>query len=195
MALNNGWIKIETVSGSGNSSVTAEIIERNTGRSVTRTATVVGTTEHGAEATAVFTQGPAELFITVDHFEDEYGASAVKLAAVGGKYYIVGYANVDFITCSETTTPKTFTDMNEQGSVAYTSGFTLIDGLGISHVIQMETPITYGTDVQYTFKIPFEVYENDTISDRVIYFELADDGNTRTATTVTQSGIQQNDET
>ena len=102
---------------------------------------------------------------------------------------------MDFITCSETTTPKTFTDMNEQGSVAYTSGFTLIDGLGISHVIQMETPITYGTDVQYTFKIPFEVYENDTISDRVIYFELADDGDTRTATTVTQSGIQQNDET
>ena len=194
MALNNGWIKIETVSGSGDTAVAAEILERNTGRSVTRTATVVGTTAHGAEATAVFTQGPSPLFITVDHFEDEYGAVAVNLAAVGGTYYIVGYSNVDFMSAAETTTPKTFTDLDDSGT-AYTNGFTLIDGNGSSHTIGMETGISYGTDVQYTFKIPFEADENDTVSDRVIYFELTDDGDTRAAATVTQVGKQSDEET
>ena len=193
--IDNGWVRIDTESGTGSTAVSATVLQKNTGRSEERSVTLVGVNAHGETATATIKQDPADLFITVDHFEDEKGALAVKLAAVGGIYYIVGYANVDFMSCSETTSPKTYTDMSVQGGMAYSSGFTLIDGIGISHSIQMETSIAYGTDVQYTFKIPFEMYNNDSVSDRVIYFELSDDGDTRTATTVTQSGVQQNDET
>lgn len=182
MALNNGWIKIETVSGSGDTAVTAEILERNTGRSVTRTATVVGTTAHGAEATAVFTQGPSPMFIIVDHFEDENHDTVVKLDAGGQDvYFIVGYSNVDSLVAVETS-EKEYTDMNDEHGIAWSSGILIIDHDGVYHPasgespIPMEGDIEYGTDYQYTFKIPFETTANESVTDRDVNFSIRNEG-------------------
>lgn len=188
MALNNGWIRIDTDSGSGDTAVTATILSRNTGRSVTRTVTVVGTTDHGATAEAVFSQGPAELFIIVDHYEDENGNTVTRLGASSAMYYIVGYANVGYIEATEDG-EKEYTDLNNINSgEAWSNGFTVTEqsGNGDSHTVNLETSIQYGTDEQYEFRIPFVVedlgYEID------IHFTIRDDTTVVTTSTITKDG-------
>lgn len=188
--ISNGWIRIETDSGSGDTAVTATILSRNTGRSLTRTATVVGTTGHGATAEAVFSQGPSELFIMIDHYENEDESVVTRLEGASALYYIVGYANVGFIEATETS-EKEYTDLNDmhQGE-AWHYGFTVTEqsGNGDSHTVNLETAIQYGTDEQYEFKIPFVVGENEGTSQRDIYFRIVDDGTAVATSVITQFG-------
>lgn len=188
--ISNGWIRIETDSGSGDTAIIATILSRNTGRSVTRTSTIVGTTDHGATAEAVFSQDPSELFIIVDHYEDSNGNTVTSLGASSAMYYIVGYANVGFIEATETG-EKEYTDLNDmhQGE-AWNYGFTVTEqsGNGDSHTVNLETAIQYGTDEQYKFRIPFVVYQNEGTSQRDIYFRIVDDGTAVATSVITQIG-------
>jgi hypothetical protein len=185
-ALDNGWMKIDTTSGSGSTAIAVVVSERNTGRSVTRTATIVGTNAHGVEATAEIIQRPAPLFITLDHFENEKLVVLDEIPVGGGLYYLVGYSNVDFLTISELN--NTYTDVDGVSGYVWTHGFTLIDGENQSHTINLESSISYGTDVQYTFRIPI-TFNSNSGDARDITFEVSDDGDTQNTIIINQSGV------
>ena len=188
--ISNGWIRIDNSAGSGGAAIAATILSRNTGRSVTRTATVVGATAHGAEATAVFSQDPAVPFIVIDHYEDNNGDEVTQLGSSSEIYYIVGYANVGYIEATETS-EKEYTDLNDpQQSEAWHNGFTVTEqsGNGDSHTVNLETAIQYGTDEQYEFRIPFVVYKNEGAYSRDIYFTIVDNGTAVATSMITQIG-------
>lgn len=190
MALNNGWIRIDTDSGSGSTAVSVVVLQRNTGRSETRTATIVGTTDHGATANAVLSQDPTEPFIVIDHYEDRNGDTVTQLGESVDTYYIVGYANVGYIEATETS-EKEYTDLNDpyQGE-AWHNGFIVTEqsGTGDFHTVDLETAIPYGTDEQYEFRIPFVVYKNEGAYSRDIYFTIVDDGTSVATSMITQTG-------
>lgn len=184
--ISNGWIRIDNSAGSGGAAIAATILSRNTGRSVTRTATVVGATAHGAEATAVFSQDPAEPFIVIDHVEIN-NAPVTELDVAGGGYFIVGYSNVDFITVTETS--EDYTDLNDvsQGE-AWTDGFTIVEH-GNTHVhMQLESSIQYGTDEQYMFMIPMNVSVGAKTSRTVSVIIEDEDGNASATLSIVQKG-------
>lgn len=187
MALNNGWIKIENASGSGDTAVSVEILAKNTGRSVTRSATVVGTTTQGAEATAIITQGPAPLFIIIDHFEDGNGTTVDHLAGAAADYKIVGFANVDRLTAEETS-DKEYTDLNTQQGLAQTNGFSVIDSEGGLYNETLGTAYSHGEDAQYTFKIPFRSYGNEGSSARNVSFLVTNGALVQNTATIQQAG-------
>lgn len=188
--ISNGWIRIETASGSGDTAIAATILSRNTGRSLTRTATIVGTTDHGATAEAVFSQDPSELFIIVDHYEDRNGDTVTEIGSATDMYYIVGYANVGFIDATETG-EKEYTDLNDVDSgEALHNGFDLTEqsGNGDSHTVNLKTDIQYGTDEQYEFRIPFVVYQNEGAYERDINFMIIYDRTVNAVSTIAQIG-------
>jgi len=204
MALNNGWIRIDTVSGSGDAAVSVVVLEKNTGRSVTRTETLVGTNAHGVEATATIKQDPMGPFIVIDHIEDDGGEPVSVIDVDGGLYYIVGDSNVDFIIPGESTNPA-ITDLNDvqgQDSV-WDVGFSIIDGgvtyenvmpeLSIAGQEQFSgvTPVI-GTTRQYVFKIPFNVNINKETK-RPIGIIILDDDDVQATFTIEQNGISDND--
>lgn len=177
MALDNGWVRIETESGTGSTAVSATVLKKNTGRSDERSVTLVGVNAHGETATATIKQDPADLFIVVDHYEDDNGDDVSALGNSYAKYYIVGYSNVDWMTAEETS-DKEYTDMNDvQQSEVWHNGFIVTEqsGSGDSHTVNLETSMTYGTDEQYMFRIPFFVYDNNTETQRNVSFEIRGD--------------------
>lgn len=188
--IDNGWVRIDTESGTGSTAVSATVLKKNTGRSEERSVTLVGVNAHGETATATIKQDPADLFITVDHFEDENGDTVTKFnSSYVGDCYIVGYANVDFITISEIS-EKEYTDMDDvHNNTTWHDGFLLTDADGAEDRIALESPISYGTDAQYMFKIAFHPYDNDTATEREIVFEVTDDGDTQATAVIKQKGI------
>lgn len=193
MALDNGWVRIETTSGSGNMAVSAMVLERNTGRS-DRSVHLVGENAHGVMAKARINQDPAAPFIVVDHYEnDKYGV-VTSFHPGKGNYYIVGYSNVDWMTVEETSheiSGDDYTDINDNG-IAWQDGFQVIEqsGNGDSHTVELETNIPYGTDEQYMFKIPFVLLPNDSANERNVHFFIHDEEVVAMATTmITQEGL------
>lgn len=137
-------------------------------------------TDGGAQAVINVVQSAASAILAIDRFEDANGNTVQSIDHAGGLYYMVGHANVDYLEASEAT-GTTQTDLNDQSNgEAWANGFTIIDAGGTSHTgIQMGTSgITYGTDAQYTFKIP--VTFNKTNDDVKVTFELTDNTNTVT---------------
>lgn len=178
MALNNGWIRIDTVSGSGDAAVSVVVLEKNTGRSVTRTETLVGTNAHGVEATATIKQDPMPLFLTIDRIETyEAGPDTPtvmdRLPNTTGRYNIVGYANVGMLEAMETG-EKEYTDLNDEQGMAAQYGIIINEG-GVIHTdIAIGSEFIYGEAQQYTFYIPFYVSANGTVTERTISFEVSD---------------------
>ncbi len=186
MALNNGWIRIDTVSGSGSTAVSAVVLEKNTGRSVTRTETLIGTNSHGVEATATIKQDPAPPFIVIDHVEKD-GSPVSQLAVEGGSYFVVGYSNVDFMTISETS--EDYTDWNniEQGE-AWSDGFDVTEHGNTHEHMQLESSIQYGEDEQYMFRIPMNVSVGVKTSRTVSVIIEDEDGNASATLSIVQKG-------
>lgn len=198
MALNNGWIRIDTVSGSGSTAVSAVVLEQNTGRTVMRSQTLVGTTAHGDTATCTIKQDPKGAFITIDRVETTNGSEIAMIPAGGGDFLLVGYANVDYIEATETS-GKSYTDLNDDQGRLWEYGFTIIDGLvsytGVMPESTIHTQTQFvgvtpqiGTTRQYTFKIPFYAYENDSSSDRVVELNVADDSSIAATFSIRQIG-------
>ena len=97
-----------------------------------------------------------------------------------------GHANVAFLEASEATGTQQ-TDLNNMSTgEAWTNGFTITEASGTAHTgVMFETSIPYGTDAQYTFKIPVTFQKTNTKVE--ITFELTDDTNTVTYT-IAQDG-------
>ena len=199
MALNNGWIRIDTVSGSGSSAVSVVVLEQNTGRTVSRSETLIGTTAHGETATCTIKQDPMGPFVVIDHIEDDGGEQVSSIAANGGLYYIVGYSNVDFISPGETTSPNV-TDLNDTQArdSVWDVGFEIDDDdvyegvmpeMSIAGQPQFSgvTPVI-GTTRQYVFMIPFNVEVNKA-GKRDIGIMVSDDDNNSGTITIGQSGM------
>jgi hypothetical protein len=186
MALNNGWIRIDTDSGSGDTAITATVLERNTGRSVTRSVTIAGHTTHGATAYAVIKQEPAEPFIVADYVESLHSHEIMQtLPYTAGDYLLVGHANVDFMSAEETS--DNYTDMNDlQHGRVWENGFTIIEN-GNTYHGELEQEITYGSSEQYTFKIPFYAEDAGKLS-RSISFVLEDNDSHSTTFEIIQEG-------
>lgn len=172
MALDNGWVRIETTSGSGNMAVAAMVLERNTGR-IGRSVGLVGENAHGVTATALVKQDPATPFIVIDHYEDDKYGVVTSFHSGTGYYYIVGYSNVDWMTVRETS-EYDYTDLNADSGLVWQNGFWVIEqsGNGDSHNVSMENDIPYGTDEQYEFKIPFALKANESSEDRDVYIVI-----------------------
>jgi hypothetical protein len=193
MALDNGWVRIETTSGSGNMAVSAMVLERNTGR-IGRSVGLVGENAHGVTATALVKQDPATPFIVIDHYEnDKYGV-VTSFHSGTGNYYIVGYSNVDWMTVRETS-EYDYTDLNADSGLVWQNGFWVIEqsGNGDSHTVELETNIPYGTDEQYEFKIPFALERNESSEDRDVYIVIQcihdPDVIAEATTMITQNGL------
>lgn len=184
--ISNGWIRIDNSAGSGGAAIAATILSRNTGRSETRTATVVGATNHGAEATAVFSQDPSPQFIIIDHMEKD-GSPVSQLAVEGGSYFVVGYSNVDFMTISETS--EDYTDWNnvEQGE-AWSDGFNITEHGNTHQHMQLESSIQYGTDEQYVFAIPCNILAGVKTSRTVTIYIENEDGDASAIFSIVQAG-------
>lgn len=143
--------------------------------------------DHGGQANIEVEQSAAGVIMAIDRFEDENGDTVEAIDHAGGLYYMCGHANVDFLEASEPIdTPQT--DLNDPSGAAWTNGFTITEANGTVHTgIMFESSIAYGTDAQYTFRIPVVFQKTNTKID--ITFELTDDVNTVTYT------IAQNAET
>lgn len=191
MALNNGWLKIENDEGSGNAVISATILERNTGRSVTRTATVVGTTAHGAEATAVFTQAPAPPFIIIDHFTDQNLNTITEIPAdYSDDVIIVAYANVEYLYAEETS-EKEYTDINKQLGLWKSNGCDIYyNGSFIENADEGQA-IQSGTDHYYEMRFQFMVDNNTTETPRDIYIQFSDGDTVQVTTMITQSAASE----
>lgn len=135
--------------------------------------------DHGGLANIEVVQSAAGVIMAIDRFEDENGNTVQVIDHAGGLYYMCGHANVAFLEASEATGTQQ-TDLNNQSTgAAWTNGFTITEANGITHPTGSEPPIMfegsipYGTDAQYTFKIPV-VFQN--AKERIeITFELTDD--------------------
>ena len=92
-----------------------------------------------------------------------------------------GHANVVFLEAMEATGTAQ-TDLNNQSTgAAWTNGFTITEADGTVHTGNIfEQSIPYGTDAQYTFKIPVTFSKTNTKIE--VTFELTDDTNTVTYT-------------
>lgn len=185
MALDNGWVRIETTSGSGNMAVSAMVLERNTGRS-DRSVQLVGENAHGVTATAIVKQDHAAPFIVIDHVESD-NTPVTELDVAYGSYLIVGYSNVESLSVAETS--EDYTDLNDmtQGE-ALTEGFDIVEHGNTHNHVQLESSIQYGTDEQYMFMIPMNVSAGGKTSRTVSVIIEDGDGNASATLNIVQKG-------
>ena len=136
--------------------------------------------DHGGQANIEVVQSAAGVIMAIDRFEDENGNTVNAIGHAGGLYYMVGHANVNFLEALEENTMQT--DLNNMSTgAAWTNGFTITEADGTVHTGNIfEQSIPYGTDAQYTFKIPVTFQKTNTKVE--ITFELTDDTNTVTYT-------------
>lgn len=149
--------------------------------------------DHGAQAFIEVVQSAAAAILAIDGWEDSSHNSVETIDHGGGLYYMVGHANVNFLEASETpdsdNSNAVYTDLNSTTTgEAWTNGFTIIEASGTSHTgIMFEASIPYGTDAQYTFKIP--VVFQKTNERREVAFELTDDVNTVSGSVVQDAEV------
>ena len=156
---------------SGNGRLTFSV-QAHTGRNA-RTKQFDLTNDNGDTAAIVINQ-TAEVIMAIDRFEDTNGNTVNAIGHAGGLYYMVGRANVNFLEATEANSTS-YTDLNDMSNgEAWTNGFTITEANGTVHTgIMFESSIAYGTDTQYTFKIPVVFQKTNTL--RKITFELTDD--------------------
>jgi hypothetical protein len=131
------------------------------------------TNDNGDAAEIIIDQEAASRILAIDRFEDSNGNTVQVIDHVGGLYYMCGHANVDFLEASEGSTMQT--DLNDQsGGTAWTQGFTITEADGTVHTGNIfEQVIPYGTDAQYTFKIPILFLKTNTRIE--VAFSITDD--------------------
>ena len=184
--IDNGWVRIDTESGTGSTAVSATVLNKNTGRSEGRSVTLVGVNAHDETATATIKQDPAAPFIVIDHVESD-NTPVTELDVAYGSYLIVGYSNVEFLTVNEAS--EDYTDLNDasQGE-AWTDGFVIVEH-GNTHVhMRLESSIQYGTDEQYMFMIPMNVSAGGKTSRTVSVIIEDEDGNASAILNIVQRG-------
>lgn len=140
--------------------------------------------DHGGHSHVDVVQQAAGYIMVIDHFEDENGNTVQTIGDPGGLYYMCGYANVDYLVASEVVDTLAQTDLNDQSTgVAWVSGFSITEASGTTHSgVQFGTSISYGTDAQYTFKIPVTFQKtNERIE---VQFQLSDNVHTVTGSVV-----------
>jgi hypothetical protein len=125
-------------------------------------------------------------FVVIDHI-DQKGIPVTQLEYTGGLRTIVGYANLDFISITETS--DGYTDINEQGGEAYTNGIVVIEH-GVTHDnVRLESTIPYGEDEQYMFEIPFIIESNPDTTPRMVSFIIEnEDGDASFQFNIMQAG-------
>lgn len=130
--------------------------------------------DHGGQANIEVVQSAAGVIMAIDRFEDTNGNTVNAIGHAGGLYYMVGHANVNFLEATEAD-GTSYTDLNDMSTgEAWTNGFTITEASGTAHTgVMFETSIPYGTDAQYTFKIPVIFSKTNTRIE--ITFELTDD--------------------
>ncbi len=159
---------------SGNGRLTFSVGE-HTGRSQ-RTKSFDVEADEGGQAGIVVVQSAAELFINIDHFEDDSGNTLSILPAIGGLFYIVGYSNVSSL-CPSETSAKEYTDLNDEISgVCVENGIQITESSGASHsFVRPRSEFSYGEDARYMFKIPFRLFSSLVSSDVTIEFTITDE--------------------
>ena len=132
------------------------------------------TSNTGSTATIVVNQSAADYIMVIDHFEDSNGNTVQYINHAGGLYYMVGYANTDFLEITEDIGTSQ-TDLNDEvAGAAWTLGYSIIEANGVAHGSQLfEGQIPWGGDAQYTFRVPVNFSKTN---DRVeVAFTLTDD--------------------
>lgn len=132
--------------------------------------------DHGGQSSVNVVQNAAGAIMAIDWFEDGNGNKVQLIPHEGGLFYMVGHANVTFLEAMEVDT--SYTDLNNtEDGLAWVNGFTIEEANGSAHNgIVFESNIPYGTDSQYTFKIPVLFAKtNERIE---IQFDLTDDETT-----------------
>lgn len=132
------------------------------------------TSNTGSTATIVVNQSAADYIMVIDHFEDSNGNTVQYIDHAGGLYYMVGYANTNFLEITEDIDTSQ-TDINDEvQGAAWTQGYSIIEANGTVHTGQLfEASIPWGTDAQYTFRVPITFSKTNTRIE--IVFSLTDD--------------------
>lgn len=160
------------------------IAYEHSGRSSRNIAVRIEDEDGTVYATLTVPQAAANLFIDIDHFENSGGTTVTSLASAAATYYAVGFANVNFITVDEASegsggsVVKNYTDLTSSSGLAWANGITIIEavGQGTSHTgVALEQQFSYGTDVKYKFKIPFQTNANTGADQRKVGVYVQDD--------------------
>lgn len=173
---------------SGNGRLTFSVGE-HTGRSQ-RTKSFDVEADEGGQAGIVVVQSAAELFINIDHFEDDSGNTLDILPAMGDIFYIVGYSNVSSL-CPSESSEKEYTDLNNEISgICAQNGIQITESSGASHSsVPPCSEFSYGEDARYIFKIPFRLYSSLVSSEVTIEFTITDEEDLVSETkTISQAG-------
>lgn len=174
-----GWVTISTNSGVGNTAITATVMERNTSR-VTRTAVLVGTTAHGAEAVANIVQGSKGEFVSFNPVIYNMANNATTVT-------LTGTSNSKRLTFS---LPDT-AGVNQSLFLALPSSFTATKGTASQTVSNgQDLPNDYGLVAEYSFSITLTINDAGSPSNartEMVYVESF--GGARSSATVTQAGV------
>lgn len=174
-----GWVTISTDSGEGNTAITATVTEVNTSR-VSRTAVLVGTTEHGAEAVANIVQGSKGEFVSFDPviYNMANNANTVTLTGRSNSRRLtfslptaVGVGQTLFLTL-----PSTFTATKGTASQTVSNG--------------QDLPNDYGLVAEYNFSIALTINDaGSPANERTEMVYVDSYGGARSSASVTQAGV------
>lgn len=174
-----GWVTISTDSGEGNTAITATVNEVNTSR-VSRTAVLVGTTDHGAEAVANIVQGSKGEFVSFDPVIYSMANNATTITLTGKSNSkrltfslptAVGVGQSLFLTL-----PSTFTATKGNASQTVNNG--------------QDLPNDYGLVAQYDFSLTLTINDAGspaTSRTEMVYVDSY--GGARSSASVTQAGV------
>lgn len=174
-----GWVTISTDSGEGDTAVTATINEKNSSR-VSRTATLVGTTDHGAQATASIVQTSKGEFVVFDPVVYSMANDAMSVT-------LTGRSNSRRLTFSLPTSAGS----GQTLFLALPSTYTAAQGSTLQTVVNgQDLPTDYGLVAEYGFSITLTVSDAGSPSNErteMVYVDSFSGG--RYSASVTQAGV------
>lgn len=172
-----GWVTVSDDSGSGSTSITATINEINTSRN-SRTAVLVGTTEHGAEAVGNIVQGSKGEYVQFNPATYSMANNATSVTLTGmsnSKRLTFSLPNLSANTQDFLTIPLTFTATKGVQSQTVSNGQDLV--------------VDYGATAEYSFSITLTVNDSGTSVERTQMVYVDSYGGARSTAVVTQAGI------
>lgn len=174
-----GWVTISTDSGDGNTAITATVNEVNTSR-VSRTAVLVGTTDHGAEAVANIVQGSKGEFVS-------FYPVIYNMANNANTVTLTGTSNSKRLTFSL----PTAVSVNQTLFLTLPSTFTATKGAASQTVSNgQDLPNDYGLVAEYSFSITLTINDaGSPANERTEMVYVDSYGGARSSATVTQAGV------
>lgn len=170
---------ISTDAGEGNTAITATVLEVNTSR-VSRTAVLVGTTDHGAEAVANIVQGSKGEFVRFDPTVYTMANNATTIT-------LTGASNSKRLTFSLPTS----VGVNQTLFLTLPSTFTATKGAASQTVTNgQDLPNDYGLVAEYSFSITLTINDaGSPSSERTEMVYVDSYGGARSSATVIQAGV------